>query len=106
MKGVDVKHLKDNLSQYLEQVREGEVVYVTDHDEIIAELHKPTPVTAPVPSRWEAFLLGEERKGTIVPAKRTVSTVREDIKQLKYKRPIGGLTPQELLNEIRTDRFE
>ena len=42
MKSVGIKVLKNNLSRYLELVRKGEVVLVTDRDEVIAELRLPS----------------------------------------------------------------
>jgi len=106
MKAVGIKNLKNNLSRYLNMVKEGELVYVTDRDEIVAEIHKPIRAPAHMLSRWEAFLNEQERKGAITRAKRTVSTIRDDMKKLKCKRPPGGPTSQELLDETRADRSE
>jgi antitoxin (DNA-binding transcriptional repressor) of toxin-antitoxin stability system len=65
MKAVGTKVLKDNLSKYLRMVREGETILVTDRDEVIAEIHRPTqPVPGKV-SRWEAFLNEEARRGSV-----------------------------------------
>lgn len=69
MKAVGIKNLKNNLSKYLDMVREGEIVYVTDRDDIIAEIHKPISAPAAILSPWEAFLNEEERKGALVRAK-------------------------------------
>jgi antitoxin (DNA-binding transcriptional repressor) of toxin-antitoxin stability system len=38
MKVVGVKELKARLSEYLREVRRGEIVLVTDRDEVVAEL--------------------------------------------------------------------
>ena len=38
MESVGIKVLKDNLSKYLRMVRDGEIVLVTDRDEVIAEI--------------------------------------------------------------------
>ena len=38
---VGVKHLKNNLSAYIRQVKRGVRVLVTDRDEVVAELGKP-----------------------------------------------------------------
>lgn len=75
MLAVGVKNLKNNLSRYLEKVRAGEHVFVTDHDEIIAELHSPqVPLAAPL-THWQIFLLEQHKKGTVNPASRTASSV-------------------------------
>jgi antitoxin (DNA-binding transcriptional repressor) of toxin-antitoxin stability system len=48
VKAVAVKELKNRFSSYLRDVREGEVVLVTDRGRVIAELRQPssgTPLT-------------------------------------------------------------
>ncbi len=42
MKAVAVKELKNRLSSYLREVREGEVVLVTDRGRVVAELRQPS----------------------------------------------------------------
>ncbi len=41
MKAVGIRELKARLSQYLRDVRRGEVVLVTDRGEVVAELRPP-----------------------------------------------------------------
>ena len=41
VKAVAVKELKNRLSAYLREVREGEVVLVTDRGRVVAELRQP-----------------------------------------------------------------
>ena len=103
VKAVGIKNLKNHLSRYLKRVQEGETVSVTDRDEIMAEIHKPVRAPTGVLSRWEAYLNEEERKGTIIRAKRPVSTLQEDVKKLTPL-PKGGPTLQEILDETRMDR--
>jgi antitoxin (DNA-binding transcriptional repressor) of toxin-antitoxin stability system len=45
MKSVGVKELKSHLSQYLKLVKNGEVVIVTDHKKMVAEIRQPTNVS-------------------------------------------------------------
>lgn len=42
MKAVAVKVLKNRLSSYLREVRNGEVVLVTDRGRVVAELRQPS----------------------------------------------------------------
>jgi antitoxin (DNA-binding transcriptional repressor) of toxin-antitoxin stability system len=42
MKTVGIKELRNRLSEYMETVRRGEVILVTDHGEVVAELWPPT----------------------------------------------------------------
>lgn len=47
MKAVPVKELKNRLSSYLREVRDGEIVLVTDRGRVVAELRQPTTSTPP-----------------------------------------------------------
>jgi len=46
MKTVGIRELKNNLSAYVRQVRDGEEIQVTDRGEVVAELRPPTPPRA------------------------------------------------------------
>ena len=102
MKAVGIKNLKNNLSKYLDMVREGEIVYVTDRDDIIAEIHKPVSAPTTLISRWEAFLNEEERKGTLIRAKGGPFDMREAMKKLSPTP--GKVDLQALMDDIREDR--
>lgn len=39
---VGIKNLKNKLSLFISQVRSGTLVFVTDRDEVVAEIRKPT----------------------------------------------------------------
>lgn len=41
MKEIGIRELKNRLSEYVRQVREGEVIMVTDRGEVVAELRAP-----------------------------------------------------------------
>ena len=47
MKTVGLRELKNRLSEYVRDVRNGETVLVTDRGEVVAELRKPLPPEAP-----------------------------------------------------------
>jgi antitoxin (DNA-binding transcriptional repressor) of toxin-antitoxin stability system len=104
MKAVGIKNLKNSLSKYLDMVREGEIIYVTDRGDIIAEIHKPVSAPTRMVSRWEAFLNEEERKGSIIRAKHAgPSRIGEGLAKLK---PAQGLSSwKSILDESREDRF-
>lgn len=42
MRQVGIRQLKDHLSEYIRNVREGEVIAVTDRGEVVAELRAPS----------------------------------------------------------------
>lgn len=101
MKAVGIKVLKDNLSKYLKQVRAGETILVTDRDEVIAEIHRPShPIPGKV-SRLQAFLQEEARRGSIEPA--SVRTPPALTKLRGMPRPRVAVDPQKLLDEIRAE---
>ncbi|MDX2020659.1 MAG: hypothetical protein SF187_10480 [Deltaproteobacteria bacterium] len=100
-----IKNLKNNLSRYLDLVREGEVVYVTDRDEIIAEIHRPVSPATVVFSRWEAFLNEQERTGGVL---RSTQTGPSQVHSLTARLTDagGGVNLQDVMDELRSDRFD
>lgn len=59
MKRVGLRELKNRLSQYVREVRNGEKVLVTDRGEIVAELRRPLPPEAPEDPERGLQLLAE-----------------------------------------------
>lgn len=99
MRSVGVKALKNNLSRYLELVRQGEVVLVTDRDEVVAELRLPSQPLIARASPWMAFLEGQARRGALRLAKR---------KRSRLELPAAALTDasaEDLLREARGERL-
>lgn len=101
MKAVGTKVLKDNLSKYLKMVREGETILVTDRDEVIAEIHRPTIPIAGRVSRWTAFLNEEIRKGSVTPAKTGVAPRLQDLRNIP--RPARPVDLGRLIDAIKAD---
>lgn len=105
VKAVGIKNLKNNLSRYLQEVRNGESVYVTDRDEIIAEISKPSSAVMGKVSRWEAFLNAEKRKGSLRRATHKVAGAREEIKNRpKLPRQLEQ-SLERIYEDSRSDRF-
>ena len=101
MKAIGIKVLKDNLSKYLNLVKEGEIIWVTDRDEVIAEIHRPT---IPIPQKispWQAFLNDEERQGKLKRAKPDSGLSLSDL--CKLERPVKKIDLQKLLSDIKAD---
>ena len=48
IKTVGVKALKDQLSLYLREVKSGNVILVSEHGKVVAELHQPIRSAPPV----------------------------------------------------------
>ena len=104
MKAVGIKVLKNNLSKYLDMVREGEIVYVTDRDDIIAEIHKPISAPTSILSRWDAYLNEEERKGSLIRAKHAgPSRIKALADKLSASHSLPGW--KKVLDDSSEDRF-
>lgn len=43
MKTVGIKDLRSNLSKYIRLVKDGEDIFVTEHNRIVAEITRPKP---------------------------------------------------------------
>ena len=93
--------MKDNLSKYLKMVTAGVTIWVTDRDEVIAEIHRPTlPIPGKI-SRWEAFLNDEERRGSL---KRAAAPKTPSLRRLRdIPRPEKAINLQKLLDDIKGD---
>lgn len=68
MQKVGVRDLKNNLSAFLRRVASGEVIQVTDHGRVIAELRQPlaaVPASGDLTPRfWEMVARGEVKLAT------------------------------------------
>ena len=101
MKSVGIKVLKDNLSKYLRMVRDGEIVLVTDRDEVIAEIQSPQRLVSASMTRWDLFLRQEERHGSVRRPKAGPVPSIDELRKLP--RPVEKVDLQRLLDQIRSD---
>ena len=87
---VGVRELRQNLSVYLDRVKQGVAMQVTEHGRVVALL-TPIPATA---SRYDILLA----QGLIVPATRS-------IRSLPAPRPLppGARPISEILEEMRSE---
>ncbi|MHB8431677.1 MAG: type II toxin-antitoxin system Phd/YefM family antitoxin [Acidimicrobiales bacterium] len=90
MTRIGVRELRQHASRYLEKVKAGEVIEVTERGELVALLVSPTPAVA-VRDRLIA-------SGRLVPAKSTF--------RLPERRQLPDVdkTASEILTELRQDR--
>jgi len=102
MKSVGIKALKDKLSAYLRLVREGETVLVTDRDEVIAEIRRPSRTLSPNMSRLEQYLYQASSAGTIQMS--NSSKIFPASSKDLFAPPLP-ISVQELLEDARSDRF-
>ncbi len=99
VRAIGIRELRNRLSRYLDDVRRGEVVLVTDRGEVIAEIRQPTPPQIPR-SPLERRIEAHVRQGVIAPA-----SVPKDKKV--YERPTFSTPAVEidaLIGAIRGDR--
>ena len=101
MKSVGIKVLKDNLSKYLRMVRDGEIVLVTDRDEVIAEIQSPQRRVSASVTRWDLFLRQEERRGSVRRPKAGPAPPIDELRKLP--RPGEKVDLQRLLDQVRSD---
>jgi prevent-host-death family protein len=92
MARIGVRELRQHASRYLERVKAGEVIEVTERGKLVALLVSPTPAVA-VRDRLIA-------SGRLVPAK---SAFRLPVR----RRQVGNVerTATEVLTELRRDRL-
>jgi len=95
MKAVGIKMLKNRLSEYVRIAARGEVVLVTDRDQVVAELRAPSIGRTTVLD--DALLASAVREGLLRPPLLTGS-------ELPPRRPLMPLA--ELLRGIDRDRAE
>jgi antitoxin (DNA-binding transcriptional repressor) of toxin-antitoxin stability system len=93
---VGVRNLKDQLSQYLQYVKNGERVIITEHNKIIAELSVPEKKGNI--STFEQKLLELSDEGEVILAERNLSLAPKPNDTL-------NLDWRAVYNEIRSDRF-
>jgi prevent-host-death family protein len=93
---VGVRDLKNQLSHYLQYVKKGEKVIITEHSKVIAEISLPE--NDKKLTEIEEKLINLSKEGDIVLAKRNRSCVK--LPDLKEK-----LDWEAVYNEIRKDRI-
>jgi antitoxin (DNA-binding transcriptional repressor) of toxin-antitoxin stability system len=69
MKTVGIRELKSNLSQYISLVKEGESIFITEHNRVVAEIKKPSIDQNTVP--LEKALDHLEKSGKLIRSKKT-----------------------------------
>lgn len=88
---VGVRELRQNLSVYLDRVKKGEALTVTEHGDAVAIL-RPLPGTSSVLERLVA-------EGRATPPTRSIRNLPRPLK-VKLERPLS-----EMLDEMRRERL-
>ena len=95
---VGVKELKARLSEYLRAVKRGEVVIVTERDQVIAELRRPSRERDPDATLRER-LAALAATGDVSPPRRRRRGFRWTSRGLRLPRG----TAARILDELRSD---
>jgi prevent-host-death family protein len=95
---VGVRDLKNQLSQYLQHVKDGEKIIITEHNKIIAEISTPAKETEDTISFVEKELEKLSKDGEIILAKRNRSCV-------KLPETQEHINWEKIYNETRADRL-
>jgi antitoxin (DNA-binding transcriptional repressor) of toxin-antitoxin stability system len=101
MKAVGIKQLKARLSEYLRLVKSGEVILVTERDEVIAEM-RPSRHRGQIVSDLEETLQMLDEQKEIERA-----VISHDKRSWKCKGlglPVG--TANQWLNTVRDERYK
>lgn len=93
LKTVGIKHLKNNLSAYLRDVRRGCRILISDRDQIVAELREP--LTSNLPQDAHPLMAAWTREAKI----RNPTTAKKPCPQSPVRYPSG--TSAALLDEDR-----
>lgn len=91
MERIGVRELRQNASRYLEHVKAGETVEVTDRGVLVALLIPPTPAQ----TAYERLVAA----GTLVPATQPWRTPEP------VAAPPGSPTTETVLDELRAERL-
>jgi prevent-host-death family protein len=89
---VGVRELRQNLSVYLDRVKMGEALQVSEHGRVVAVL-RPVPANA---SRLDILVA----QGLVTPATRSIRDLPPP-----RKAPPGTPPMSKILDELREDRF-
>jgi antitoxin (DNA-binding transcriptional repressor) of toxin-antitoxin stability system len=102
MRVVGVKQLKARLSEYLRDVKRGEVFLVTDRDQVVAELRPARSGARPIEDDLERALEALEETAQITPAR----MAKRDWSWHPRGAGLAPGTSAKLLDSIRSERVE
>ena len=98
MESIGVRELRQNASRYLERVKRGESIQVTDRGVPVAML---TPVAAERKSRYQEML----EQGLITPGKANLQHYLGEHPPQPLEANYAGPSVSEILEELREERL-
>ncbi|MBM9501699.1 type II toxin-antitoxin system prevent-host-death family antitoxin [Leptospira sp. 201903071] len=103
MKSVGIRDLKNNLSKYLHLVKAGETIVITEHEQVIAEIKKPSEFIEDSKKRLYLYLEEQNRIGKIRLAKRNKSQIDSIVK--KHTKKMPKIDWETIHKDSRADRI-
>ncbi len=104
MEEVGIRILKNNLSKYLKLVKSGEIIYIKDRNEIIAEIRRPSLLDGRN-KILENFVKELFSNGDIIKAE-TDGLSKEAVKFIKNSEiPKEKLSWQKIYEETKQERY-
>ena len=98
MKTVGIRSLKAKLSEYIRLVKAGEIILVTERDEVVAELRSISRQQV-VRTKLDEWLESRAETGEVSLA----SVKRIDWSKLGLRQELKGFSSAELLDAIRAE---
>ena len=95
---VGIRNLKNSLSQYINLVKSGEKVVITDHNKIVAEL-VPSPGVSPASGLLREYLDEQVLEGSILK-----SVKRTKIRKRKGKHKYDESALKKIYTDTRDER--
>ena len=93
---IGVRNLRNSLSMYIDMVKNGETVLITDHNKIVAELN-PAGVYAPKVDLLQEYVSEQAAGGSIIRANQNIRLSK------KYK-GLKNNDADRIYKETRSDR--
>ncbi|EKR65399.1 toxin-antitoxin system, antitoxin component, PHD domain protein [Leptospira weilii str. 2006001853] len=103
MKSVGIRDFKNNLNKYLHLAKAGETIVITEHEQVIAEIKKPSEFLNDLKKRSYIYLEEQNRIGKIKLAKRNQSQIDSILK--RYTRKMPRINWGAIRKDSRTDRL-
>lgn len=101
MVSVGVRDLKNRLSEFLQLVKRGETIIVTQHHKIIAQLSKPDKLDSTLDLSESEALLRLSKDGTLTFNSGILKSAHDPL----LLKPADGESTQDYLDKIRAERI-
>ena len=95
---VGIRNLRNSLSKYIDSVKSGETILVTDHNKIVAEI-KPASVSNQEYRVLDSYINEQSDKRSVLKSTRKTKLVKK-----KKKRNYDQVLLKKIYNDARQER--